>query len=142
MNTLLTALAAALIAATVTSPALARPQAMPLFQPGQAPSRPMEVLRELTLEVGADGNQAKAVEQLRQQARELGADAVLDVVVELKKDDAAAKLAAAPLVLLGSLVSLMAMSPRPLDDSVRAAQSARVKQNLRVVRGVAVKYVR
>lgn len=144
MRTLPLSLICFTIAAAVGTPdtAIARPKALPLFEPGQAPSRPMEILKEMTLEVSDEASQAAAVEQLRKQAKRLGADAVLDVVVvEMKKDVPLAQLAAVPVVMLGSLISIMAMNPTPLQDTVAAVKDRQVKQKVRVVKGVAVKYL-
>jgi phosphoserine phosphatase len=103
----------------------------------------MEVLQELTMEVGGEVSRAVALEQMRKMAREVGADAVLDVVVtDGRHDMPLYQMAAMPVVLLGSLVSLMAWTPDPVADAVAAARRPPVQRKVKVVTGVAVKYVR
>ena len=118
-------------------------QSTRVFVKGHAPHRAMELLGDVVVEMGESAGTQAALDALKQRAAQQGADAVVEVVVEhVQKAEPVANLTSLPLLMMGSLMSLTAMSPEPLHDLVNAAQQHVIKHPVTLVRGTAVKFLR
>jgi len=125
------------------SSAMAAPRHAPMFPHGKAPSRPMEVLGDMVVEMGSASGKQAAVEALRQKAMALGADAVLDLVVETAEREVPVnQFTGLPMAVMGTLLGLATGNPTALKDAMDSARVHVLKRPVTVVRGVAVKYVR
>jgi hypothetical protein len=121
---------------------MARAPSARLFGPGQAPKKPMEILGEMTLDVSQGLSRKAALKMLQRHAEGLGADAVVDVVLEMvERELPAQELTGIPRVAMGTLLSLMTWDLAPFVDAARE-DGAVFKRKVLQVRGVAVKFFR
>ncbi len=113
------------------------------FTKGKAPHRVMELLGELTVELGSQATREQALAMMRERAGKLGADAVIDVVVESVKEEHPASLfSVVPQAVMGTLVSLLTLNPQAMGDATEAATRPIFVRTVKVVRGMAVKFPR
>ncbi|MEW5854020.1 MAG: hypothetical protein AB2A00_34920 [Myxococcota bacterium] len=122
--------------------AMAKPGRMAVYEPGSAPKRPVQVLAELSEEVVDEKNPAAAMEALRRKARALGADALTEVrLVEEPRKLPLSDAMTVPLVLLGSMVSVLSGNPAALHRTADAVNGPTPPRRIMVMRAVAVRYV-
>ncbi|MBI5497600.1 MAG: hypothetical protein HY904_21495 [Deltaproteobacteria bacterium] len=138
-------LAAATAAAAVfpLDAAAAPRNATPLFTKGHGPQRPMELLSDVALEVSPALGRTGALEALRKQALEMGADAVIDVVVQpVKVTFPVGMITGLPMVVMGGLLSLATLSPDPVAKVAQQELQQGLTREVLLVRGVPVKFLR
>jgi hypothetical protein len=123
--------------------AMASPNVAPAYSKGHGPHRPMELLQDMALQVSPALGREAAVKLLRERAGALGADAVVDVVVETVKTVVpAGQFTAVPNLVMGALMSLATWNPDALLKVTQQELSTPITRTVLVVRGVPVKFLK
>jgi hypothetical protein len=114
-----------------------------LFTGNGPTNTPAEILGEKALQVVSADSREAALDTLREQARRLGADAVLEVTVErMKVDVPLAMVTGVPMMVLGGLESLFTLNAEPLRKATESRAQAVARRRVWVVRGMAVRLLR
>ena len=115
----------------------------PVYSKGHGPNRAMELLDDLALEVSPAIGASGAMDLLRQKAQSLGADAVVDVVIEkVKTATPVGQYTAVPNLLMGALMSLVTWNPDALLKVTHQEIDTQLTRTVLLVRGVPVKFLK
>ncbi len=114
----------------------------PLYTRGHAPRLPMELLPEQAVVVSPALGRAEALKLLRERAASVGADAVVDVVVETLEMASPSGVTMLPNILLGTLMSVVTWSPDPLVSVTQSELQGQLVRKVLRVRGTPVKFFR
>lgn len=142
---LLMVLAVAGLAAFSCEPAtaMAAPLVAPAYARGHAPHRPMEMLDDLVLQVSPALGRDAALRMLRERASAMGADAVVDVVVEsVRTATPVGEFTAVPNLMMGALMSLVTWNPDTLAKVSQQELGTPLTRTMWQVRGVPVKFLK